>query len=118
MIQTIRAKGLSTLGMATIGLFALSLLIKGVSMAVPGVILWAGFQSMIFYYAVLRFLCMSNGFFLSIFVGDALVRFVSLGVVAILLSHFRVPWSIPLGTLAMAYVVFSLLQIPFLHRVA
>ena len=118
MIRPIRAKGLSVLAIATIALFLISFLIKGSPKAVSGVVLWAGLQSMVAFYGLLWALPRSNQAFFSVFVVDALIRMVSLGVITFFLYHFRIPFTIPLVSLAVVYLFLSLLQIPFFYEAA
>jgi uncharacterized membrane protein YhhN len=118
MIRPIQAKGLSALAIATAVLFCLSFLIKDLPKAVPAIILWAGFQSMMGFYALLWALPKSNEAFFSIFVGEALLRVLSLGVIAFLLYHWGIGLTIPLITLATVYLFLSLLQIPYFHKAA
>lgn len=116
ILRSTQAKGLSALGVATIAFLGLSFLIKGMPRAVPGIILWAGLQSMAAFYGLLRALPQSNEAFFSVFVGDALLRLASLGVITLLLYRWHVPFTLPLLTLAGVYFALSLLQIPYFYK--
>jgi len=118
ILRSTQAKGLSALALATIAFLGLSFLIKGLPRAVPGIILWAGLQSMAAFYGLLRALPRSNEAFFSVFIGDALVRLLSLGVITLLLCQWREPFTIPLLTLALVYFVLSILQIPYFYKAA
>jgi hypothetical protein len=79
---------------------------------------WTGLQSMIAFYALLWALHRSNLAFFSIFVGDALLRLATLGVVTCGLYAAGLPFTVPLLSLAMGYVILSWIQIPFLMRLS
>lgn len=116
ILRSTQAKGLSALVVATSAFLGFSFLIKGLPRVVPGIILWAGLQSMAAFYGLLRALPRSNEAFFSVFVGDALLRLVSLGAITLLLYHWRVPFTVPLVTLAMVYFVLSIVQIPYFYK--
>lgn len=77
---------------------------------------WTVVQSMIAFLLFTWALRRSDRAFFSVFVGDALIRLLSLGVGVYLLISWKVPVTVPLLTLAMGYLVLSLVQIPFLHK--
>jgi len=117
MIQAIQAKGLSVLATVTVLLTGASFLIRGAQAAVAALVLWAGLQSMAAFYALLWALHRSNRDFFAVFVGDALLRVLTLGVATALLYLWKVSFTLPLITLAMTYLVLSLIQIPFFMQV-
>jgi hypothetical protein len=109
ILRTIRIQGLSALGLSTGLLLVIS--------SQPAIILAAGLQSMIVFWALLWALSKSNRAFFSVFVGDALLRAVGLGIVAYWAWSNQLPYTSPLLTLAFAYLLFSFVQIPFFCRV-
>jgi hypothetical protein len=117
MIQANQAKGLSVLAVVTTLLAGASFLIRGSQAAVAALVVWAGLQSMAAFYALLWALPRSNRDFFAVFVGDALLRVVTLGVATTSLYLLKVPFTVPLLTLAMTYLVLSLIQIPFFLQV-
>lgn len=76
----------------------------------------AGIQSLIVFVGLAWALHRSDAIFYTIFVGDAVLRFVILGLSLLLLDYWRIPLMTPLVSLAMGYLFFSIIQIPFLHR--
>ena len=80
-------------------------------------IAFAGVQSLAAYFALKWAVSKSNRVFFSIFVGDALLRLACLGVAVALLWVNHVGFTAPLLSLAFAYLLFSLVQVPFFYRV-
>jgi len=117
MNRTIQTKGSYALGAAT----ALLLLVASFNMGktgwlVPGIVLIVGIQSMAAFWALLWALPKSNSAFFSIFVGDALLRLIGLGLATCWLWSRHLPYTGPLLTLAFAYLFLSMIQIPFFHK--
>ncbi len=118
ILRPVHLKGFSALAAGTILLLLLTFLIKGLPSAVSYLIFWAGVQSAFAFHGFLWALERSNEAFFSIFVGDALLRLLTLGLAAVILWRFHISYTAPLLALAMAYLVLSLVQIPFLHKAA
>ncbi len=101
-------------------LLAASLLLLGIAFlwdlprAAAWVLVWAGVESLLAFYGVSWGLERSNQIFLSIFFGGMLLRLVSIGVVAALLTLWSIPPVIPLVSLVAGYFILSMVQIPFL----
>lgn len=119
MMRPIQVKGLSALVAATLLLVLLArqlpLTISPLSYAI---LVWSSFQSMIAFFFFTWSVQKSDRAFFSVFVSDALVRFLSLGVAVYLLHSWNQAYTVPLLTLALGYLVLSLVQIPFLHKMA
>ncbi|MFA5975040.1 MAG: hypothetical protein WC859_02625 [Elusimicrobiota bacterium] len=110
-------KGLRFIASATILFVLLSFLYKGHSQKAAAWLLgWTGVQSMAAFSGFVWSMTRSSKIFYSIFVGDALLRLVVLAVAVGVLYQTRTPFTFPLLSLAMGYLVLSLIQIPFLHR--
>jgi len=117
MYRTIKITGLLALGAVTALLLLPAILInKTSSVVIPAVILAVGLQSMAAFWALLWALPRSNGAFFSVFAGDALLRLAGLGVAAWWLWSRHQPYTAPLIILAFAYLLLSLVQIPFFYR--
>jgi len=118
MNLTIQAKGLSALALAT-GLLAwISFLInRQLPSFSSEMVLWAGAQSMVAFWALLWAIPRSNRAFYSIFVGDALLRLVGLGAATAWLWSRHLPFTGPLLCLATAFLLLSFIQIPFFQKV-
>ena len=78
------------------------------------VLAWAGAESLLSFYGLSWSLERSNKEFFSIFGGGFLVRLISLGVLAYVVASMRVSPALPLLTLAAAYFLLSLVQLPFI----
>jgi hypothetical protein len=83
-----------------------------------GVVLAVGIQSMAAFWGLLWALPKSNRAFFSIFVSDSLLRLVGLGLATYWLWSRHLPFTGPLLILAFAYLLLSLVQIPFLYKVS
>ena len=59
----------------------------------------------------------SNRTFFSVFVGDAMLRLIGLALATYWLWTRHLPFTGPLVTLAFAYLLLSLIQIPFFYKV-
>ena len=75
-----------------------------------------GLQSLAVFIGLVWALHRSDLAFYSIFVGDALLRFLVLGLSLVLLNHWHAPVTVPLLSLGAGYLILSIIQIPFLHR--
>lgn len=115
MIQPIQAKGLSAL-LLTTGLLVLvahlmSHLFPPASFWFLG---WSALQSAVAFLLFTWAVRISDKAFYSVFFADAALRLISLAVAIYLLHSWNVPYTVPLLTLALGYLVLSLVQIPFL----
>ncbi len=54
--------------------------------------------------------------FYSIFVGDALLRLIGLGIAVFWVMSRSLPYTGLLLSLGLAYLLFSVVQIPFFHK--
>ena len=78
------------------------------------ILAWAGGESLISFYGLNWGIGRSNRAFFTLFVGGSLIRLVSLGVVAYIVTVLGVPPAAPLLSLVLAYFILSLVQLPFL----
>jgi len=81
-----------------------------------GIVLGVGMQSMAAFWALMWALPKSNWAFFAIFVVDALLRVVVLGLVTYWLGSRHLAYTAPLLTLAFSYMFLSFVQIPFFYR--
>jgi hypothetical protein len=117
MNQKSPVKGLSVMAVMTVLFVMLSFLYKGHSQQAAAWLLgWTGVQSMAAFGGFAWSMSRSSKVFYSIFVGDALLRLVVLAVTVVVLYRTKTSFTFPLLSLAMGYLVLSLVQIPFLHR--
>jgi len=117
MIQSLQTKGLSVLAAVTAVLAGGVFLFKAPAGPTLGLVLWAGVQSMAAFYALLWAIHRSNRDFFAVFVSDALLRVLTLGIATMILYFLHVPYTVPLLMLAAVYLILSLIQIPFLMQV-
>jgi hypothetical protein len=111
-----QVQGLSALALTSLLLLLavrwLHLESPGITM---GVLLWAAGESLISFYGLSWGLNKSSTTFFTIFAGGALVRLISLGIVALIVSVLHVPPATPLLSLVAAYFVLSIVQLPFFN---
>lgn len=115
MIQKNQILGLSALAFTSLLLISLAALFRS---AIPGptlwVLVWAGSESLLAFFGLSWSLSRSNRVFFSMFAGGTLLRLVSIGVAAYVLSVLKAPPTIPLLSLVLAYFLLSIVQMPFL----
>src|SRR5262245_16479443 len=108
MNRTTQIQGLSALTGATLFLlFVASLLNKPLAPLTFGMVLWTGIQSIAAFAALGWALSRSNHLFYSIFVGDALMRLLGLGLATYWLWSRALPYTGPLLSLGFAYLLLS-----------
>ena len=113
--MTTQVKGLIAISLTTGALLGLAFLfLRDHSKSSVFLLGWTGLQSMAAFLALVGSLRKSNKVFYSIFLGDAAIRLVTLAVATYLLHLRSLPYAAPLITLAVSYLVLSLVQIPFL----
>ena len=107
--------GLSALAATTLLLLGISWLFQS---QIPGatfwVLIWAGAEGLLAFSGLRWSLGRSNTAFFSMFAGGSLLRLVSIGVAAWILTVAHVAPTVPLLSLVLAYFLLSLVQIPFL----
>ncbi len=109
--------GLSSLALATALLAFLSKAFHPSGFAWTAfLLLVAGFQSMVAFGGLGWALERPGKAFFSIFVGDALLKLVWLGFAVYWLGSRSMPYAAPLLSLGYAYLLLSIVQIPFFHR--
>ncbi len=117
MNRAVKINGLLALALVTGLLLVASFLIsKPINVLFLGILLALGIESMGTFWALLWALPRSNSAFFSIFVADALVRLAGLGVVSYWLWSRHLPYTAPLLSLGFAYLVYSLVQVPFFYK--
>jgi hypothetical protein len=118
MSQRTKVTGLSTLALLTAGLLCVSFFLYKSAFTLSFIlILITGIQSMVVFWGLGWALPRSGHAFYSIFVGDALLRLVGIGFAVYWLWAHALPYTAPLLLLACAYLLFSVVQIPFFVRV-
>lgn len=98
-------------------LFAFLIKAPEIRRMVSILVVLAGIQSMAAFWALLWALPKSNTSFFSVFVGDALLRLGALAASTYWLSSQKMAYTVPLLALALAYLAFSIVSIPFYSRV-
>jgi hypothetical protein len=116
-IRKSQIQGLSALAATSLALIGIGWL---AGLGVPGatlwVLVWAGCESLLAFYSLSWSMPRSNRAFFSLFVGGALFRLISLGVAAWILIAAKISPAIPLLSLAAAYFILSIVQLPFLSH--
>ncbi len=118
MSQKRKIAGLSALGLTTALLIAVSTsLFESSSRITTVLLLIAGLQSMAAFWALAWALKRPGSAFYSIFAGDALLRLAGLGAAVYWLWANSLPYTGVLLSLGFAYLAFSVVQVPFFHKV-
>jgi len=117
MNRATKVTGLLALTVVTGLMFAAALLVNRASgLLIPGLVLIIGLQTMAAFWGLGWALPRSNSAFFSIFVGDVLLKMTGLALATWCLWSRRLPYTGPLLTLGFAFLIFSLVQIPFFYR--
>jgi hypothetical protein len=117
MNRTIKIKGLSAIaGVTLLLLWMASLINKPLNGFVGGLLILTGLQTMAAFLGLGWALERRDHSFYSIFVGDALLRLVGLGLATYWLWSRSLPYTGPLLSLGLAYFMLSLVQVPFFSR--
>ena len=115
MIHRNQIQGFSALVACTLLLLFLARLTHlASSPIVLWVLVWAGMESLMSFYGISWGLERSNRVFFSIFGGGFIVRLVSLGVLAYTSIQLSISPTLPLLSLAAAYFILSIVQLPFI----
>ena len=118
MNRATKITGLLAIMAAAGGLSAAAFLMNRASgLVVPGIVLIIGFQTMAAFWGLGWALPRSNSAFFSIFVGDALLKMTGLALATWWLWSRSLPYTGPLLTLGFAFLIFSLVQIPFFYLI-
>lgn len=117
MSQARKIAGLSSLGLTTaVLIFAAATFLESTARFSSLILLITGIQSMAVFWLLAWALKRPGSAFYSIFMADALLRLVGLGVAVFWLTSRGMPYTGSLVTLGLAYLLFSVVQIPFFHQ--
>jgi hypothetical protein len=115
--RRINLLGLSSVAATSLLLLVLSRLLPlKHSQIVFWILVWAGIESVISFTGVSWSLKHSNRVFYSWFFGGSLVRLMSLGGAAWVVTALRIPPAVPLLSLTAAYFLLTLVQLPFISH--
>ena len=113
-----RHLGLSAIALSSFLLISLSLFFRpSLPSVTTWILVWAAIESLAAFYGLSWSLQRSNKAFFSMFAGGSMLRLVSIGVVAWLMTTLQIPPALPLLSLVFAYFLLSLVQFPFLKVV-
>ncbi len=117
MSQARKIAGLSSLGLTTaVLILAATIFLETTARFSSFLLLITGIQSMAVFWLLAWALNRPGSAFYSIFMADAILRLVGLGIAVAWMTTHAMPYTGALVTLGFAYLLFSVVQIPFFHK--